>query len=96
MVVTELKPTIKIERGVSDTKPNLGDTIEFTVTITNEGQKVAQNAVYIDEFPSGLQPIYNELISVVNNNVQWAGSIVDEVKFSYKVKVNKMVNLILV
>ncbi len=92
MVVTELKPTIKIERGVSDTKPNLGDTIEFTVTITNEGQKVAQNAVYIDEFPSGLQPIYNELISVVNNNVQWAGSIVDEVKFSYKVKVNKKVD----
>jgi len=46
---------LAVVKTVSDTIPNVGDTVTFTVTLTNNGPDAATNVTVGDPLPAGLQ-----------------------------------------
>jgi uncharacterized repeat protein (TIGR01451 family) len=45
---------LELTKTVSDPSPNVGDTVTFTVTLTNNGFSTATNVTVADSLPSGL------------------------------------------
>ncbi|MBU7015673.1 MAG: DUF11 domain-containing protein [Theionarchaea archaeon] len=45
---------LRLEKTVSDSTPNLGDTITFTITVYNDGPDTATNVTVEDILPAGL------------------------------------------
>jgi len=46
---------LAVDKVVSDARPNVGDTITFTITLTNLGIDTATNVTVLDQLPAGLQ-----------------------------------------
>jgi len=46
---------LAVDKIVSDARPNVGDTITYTVTISNKGKDTASGVTILDRIPSGLQ-----------------------------------------
>ena len=46
---------LSVAKVVSDATPNVGDTITFTITLTNLGRDTATNVTVLDQLPAGLQ-----------------------------------------
>lgn len=62
-IVTDLCPPtadLSIEKTVNNESPEVGDTIIYTLTATNNGPADASNIVVHDEFPAGLTFISSE------------------------------------
>ncbi|WP_298524801.1 DUF11 domain-containing protein, partial [uncultured Methanobrevibacter sp.] len=64
-VVTENNTYVNlvIEKMVSNSTPELGDVITWTITVTNNGPDIAENVVITDELPAGLV--------LINSDVYW-------------------------
>ena len=46
---------LKVDKQVSDATPNVGDTITYTITLTNLGADTATGVTLLDQVPAGLQ-----------------------------------------
>ena len=46
---------LAVTKVVSDATPNVGDTITFTITLSNLGADTATNVTVLDQLPAGLQ-----------------------------------------
>jgi uncharacterized repeat protein (TIGR01451 family)/fimbrial isopeptide formation D2 family protein len=46
---------LAVTKVVNDATPNVGDTITFTITLSNLGADTATNVTVLDQLPSGLQ-----------------------------------------
>ena len=51
---TPQQADLAVTKTVSDPTPNVGDTITFTVTLTNNGPDAATNVTVLDSLPAGL------------------------------------------
>ncbi len=73
-IVTAAQINLALEKAVSDPRPNVGDPISFTLTLTNSGIDDATNIVVEDTFPEGLTISANDPASGSFNasNSQWA------------------------
>ena len=45
---------LKLDKEVSRATPNVGETVTFTLTITNEGTDDATGVSIVDKFPANL------------------------------------------
>jgi uncharacterized repeat protein (TIGR01451 family) len=52
--VTPQVADLSIVKTVSDTTPDIGDSVTFTVTLSNAGPDSATNVVILDTFPTGM------------------------------------------
>ncbi len=52
--VTPQVADLSIVKTVSDTTPDIGDSVTFTVTLSNAGPDSATNVVVLDTFPTGM------------------------------------------
>ena len=51
-----LEPNVRIEKESDATEPvRMGDTVIYTITVTNDGLGIANNLVVTDELPEGLR-----------------------------------------
>jgi uncharacterized repeat protein (TIGR01451 family) len=46
---------LAVDKVVSDARPNVGDTITYTVTLSNKGKDTAAGVTILDQLPTGLQ-----------------------------------------
>ena len=46
---------LAVDKVVSDVRPNVGDTITYTVTLSNKGKDTAAGVTILDQLPAGLQ-----------------------------------------
>jgi len=46
---------LAVDKVVSDARPNVGDTITYTVTLSNRGKDTATGVTLLDQLPAGLQ-----------------------------------------
>jgi uncharacterized repeat protein (TIGR01451 family) len=59
---------LAVAKSVSNSTPNVGDTITFTVTLINSGPNVATNVTVSDPLPAGLQFVSaNPSLGTYNN-----------------------------
>ncbi len=86
--IESLEPDVSIERSFSTTKPDLGGEVTVTVTLKNEGDKIAGNVKYMDRYPSGIKVYY------IGNTAKWEGSLNagEEEKFTYTIKAEDVVS----
>lgn len=54
MIMDETHPILQITKDVSNEKPQAGDTITYTVVVTNVGSAAAENVIFGDALPSGM------------------------------------------
>ncbi len=73
-VVTAASLNLSLEKTVSDARPNVGDSISFTLTLTNSGIDDATNIVVQDTLPAGMTISASDPASGSYNpsNAQWA------------------------
>jgi uncharacterized repeat protein (TIGR01451 family) len=79
---TPQQADLAVTKTVSDPTPNVGDTITFTVTVSNNGPDSATNVAIDDVLPAGLdfvastpsQGIYNSAIGVWSVGTVGAGA----------------------
>jgi len=53
--VTTREADLAVVKTVNDARPNVGDVVTFTITLSNEGPDVANNVTLTDTLPAGLQ-----------------------------------------
>jgi uncharacterized repeat protein (TIGR01451 family) len=46
---------LAVDKVVSNARPNVGDTITYTVTLSNKGKDTASGVTILDQLPAGLQ-----------------------------------------
>ncbi|MFM7292884.1 MAG: isopeptide-forming domain-containing fimbrial protein, partial [Planctomycetia bacterium] len=46
---------LAVDKVVSDARPNVGDVITYTVTLSNKGQDTATGVTILDQLPAGLE-----------------------------------------
>jgi uncharacterized repeat protein (TIGR01451 family) len=51
---TSQQADLAVAKTVSNATPNVGDTITYTVTLTNQGPDTATNVTILDQLPAGL------------------------------------------
>ncbi|TVZ55679.1 putative repeat protein (TIGR01451 family)/gliding motility-associated-like protein [Lutibacter sp. Hel_I_33_5] len=88
---------LSLAKTVSNSNPNVGDTIDFTLTLSNKGPDNATNVEFVDKLPVGLTYVAssasnNGVYNVAENTLTWSGLNIDTNKsadVTYQVKVNK-------
>src|SRR5262249_54408422 len=65
-----LEADLALGKTVSDPTPNVGDTVTFTVTLTNTGPAAATNVTVTDLLPAGLR-----LVSAVSSQGTFAAAM---------------------
>jgi uncharacterized repeat protein (TIGR01451 family)/fimbrial isopeptide formation D2 family protein len=53
--VTTREADLAVVKTVNDAAPNVGDTVTFTITVSNNGPDIANNVALTDTLPAGLQ-----------------------------------------
>ena len=66
---------LSLVKSVSDATPNVGDTVTFTVTVSNAGPNDATGVTVVDAVPAGYSAISNVSGSgsAVGSTVTWSG-----------------------
>jgi uncharacterized repeat protein (TIGR01451 family) len=73
--ITPQQADLQLTKMVSNASPNVGDVIEFTIRIDNDGPDVATNILVVDPVPNG----YDNITSVsnlgiyLNDTITWSG-----------------------
>ncbi|MDC6350625.1 gliding motility-associated C-terminal domain-containing protein [Zeaxanthinibacter sp. PT1] len=62
---------LELEKLVSKSDPNVGDTVVFTINIKNNGPDTATNVLLIDQLPPGLELISAPGAEIDENLIQW-------------------------
>ncbi len=62
---------IEVNKTVNNTKPNVGDEITYTITVTNNGPSTAYNVKLSDILPKGVEYISNSTRTGTYNNGLW-------------------------
>ena len=84
-----IQPDLTITRTVDDNILDLGDTAVFVTTITNKGDTIAKDVVFIDDFPKNAEILsVNNDAEIKNNSVYWKGELKkgESIEFEYKIK----------
>jgi uncharacterized repeat protein (TIGR01451 family) len=68
--VTPQQADLALAKTVNDPTPNVGDTVTFTVTLTNNGPDAATNVSVADALPSGLS-----LVTATPSQGTYAGGV---------------------
>ena len=55
--ITVRKVVLDITKVGNETEVLVGDEVEFTITVTNNGDGIAHNVVVLDEIPEGFEPV---------------------------------------
>ncbi|MGC6431067.1 MAG: gliding motility-associated C-terminal domain-containing protein, partial [Jejuia sp.] len=74
--VTPQTSDLSINKVVNDATPNVGDTVTFTITISNSGDVAATNVSVQDVLPVGYSNvgnISNSGTETVTNQIDWTG-----------------------
>ncbi|CAM1333637.1 gliding motility-associated C-terminal domain-containing protein [Tenacibaculum aestuariivivum] len=93
IAVIPQRSDLSILKTISDSSPNVGDTVTFTLTVTNAGPDVATGVVISDLVPNGytLGTINNGGITTLNS-ISWTGLTVPStngsISLSYQATVN--------
>jgi uncharacterized repeat protein (TIGR01451 family) len=53
--VTTREADLAVVKTVDDARPNVGDVVTFTITLSNEGPDIANNVTLTDTLPAGVQ-----------------------------------------
>ena len=81
VTVSTLGPSIVLTRTFSETAVSIGQYIDVTVTLTNEGEQSARDVTFRDAYPSTFQVSGSQ-----GNTITWSGRITpgDSEHISYK------------
>ena len=60
VVVVPEQADLELSKSVSDAAPNVGDTVTFTVSVTNQGPDAATNVSVTDVLPNGFIYVDND------------------------------------
>ena len=64
---------LELDKSVSDEKPDVGSTIIYTITLTNQGPSSGSGVVVTDQLPSGLSFVSSDAGNDYNSNTgEWA------------------------
>jgi uncharacterized repeat protein (TIGR01451 family) len=55
LTISTVKPAVTVTRSLSTTSPKIGDQVEVSVTMKNEGEITVEDLRYIEEIPEGLR-----------------------------------------
>ena len=58
-VTTPPAADLELTKAVSDSSPNVGDTVTYTITVSNSGPDNATGVAVVDTFPAGLSGVSN-------------------------------------
>ncbi len=93
VVVNGKQADLELRKTVSDQTPDLGDRLDFTITVVNKGPDEATNIVVRDLLPDGLKFIesldFNHASGVLRNPAPLDLPAGDSLKLIYRVKVTK-------
>ena len=73
--VTPMMIDLELIKAVSDTMPNVGDVVTFTITVSNKGPDDATNVSVEDVVPNGFSNIgsISSGGTAVGNTITWSG-----------------------
>ncbi|MBO0593986.1 DUF11 domain-containing protein, partial [Cellulophaga sp. E16_2] len=83
---------ISLEKTANTSSPNVGDTVTFTLTLTNAGPSIATGVAVEDILPTGFTLVTAPGGSVSGNTASWAAQTIaannGELELSYTATVN--------
>ncbi|WP_046759397.1 DUF11 domain-containing protein, partial [Kordia jejudonensis] len=85
---------LSIDKVISDTTPNVGDVVTFTVTVTNAGPDVATGVAISDVVPNGYTiGVINDGGIATSNTINWTALSVPSNNGSVSVSYTATVNV---